>query len=1015
MSDNFKFNVDPQPTPSGTTIASRKRKGLHPQNGVAHGSVDEGKEYPTLKRFKVAIEHIRPSSTISVTAEDNITTPTHFSEQFTIHDDSYTTSQAPDPPVIHPNSEYVLNDHNSIPLDPQEFSFDHGASDGHDYYLEEEYERGVDHTNFTEEEEHMESTFDKEGVQDARTASFDPDYYPGYVDVPGSAVTVDSSSDDYTIPLGQPNYSRNYSPEQSMNTMPTFNEQLSPPVGYVDASRHIYTEVTNGTCFPHDGTELATEEFQVDNSSGRHLAAGRSGYLFTQCNDTDTITSCFDPFTEDRGPSDSFETVKGEEGKAEQSKAEEGEAEQSKAAEGEAEQSEAEEGKAEQSEAEEGKAEQGKAEGEADSDAEEDEKEVDILNPSMPPFETVAGNFHYSQPDSAMDGRYPGRRDISMYEGEHESDDAPMRDALWDATFDADRVNTYEGEYEFQAAPSCDVTSDVFFDMLSNITLPSPDVPMADTLHPTSEIEDHNDLLEGVDNGDQGFDHHGHDGTNDPGVDNNYQWFSSHPCDSGLSHGDAVDHDSGVTSHHQGFDNYPHPGAFHDPSGAPGDIDQGLREYPHQFAGDKNLQMEFNQTDDGIYTDNKNGPGEFETPTWHSNNRSSPLFYPHANPISNRYNIVAVEEIEDENDYAHTLNNLGMGDPIIHPVSAMGWTERLQGRRTEYFEFSDSAGKSSLHDDVIMDHGENQSIEVEDDSGPREHLETENNNYLRGLSPLTDIPDTPRPRTSEPQEHFETGNGSYIRGLSPLTDIPDTPKPQTRVFATDIEAFDSLFSELASLVDNGVKSPAMKSHFLSQMKNPKFDYDTLRALLDRCYRYVGTLPRSASSEHDINDEHISPDSSPPPKLYKAPKHRPENKNYLAEKVRYKSGILLGIIDPNVGGGEPIFQPDKLATASQSAIKDFKNTRHDGPTIDNFVLQLDAGKLTIWNKAAADIFCKHFHAQEGHQNYRTKDVYTAFMSHITQLKQHFHRKGRPKTVQEKDEEKLARRLARRHSV
>ncbi|KAJ3924437.1 MAG: hypothetical protein NXY57DRAFT_1088099, partial [Lentinula lateritia] len=436
--------------------------------------------------------------------------------------------------------------------------------------------------------------------------------------------------------------------------MPTFNEQLSPPAGsscafqgvevfsncspdsYVDASRHVYTEVTNRTCFPHDGapvigegTELATEEFQVDNSSGRHLAASRSGYLFTQCNDTDTITSCFDPFTEDRGPSDSFETVKGEEGKAEQSKAEEG------------------------------KAEQGKAEGKADSDAEEDEKEapfqveeedteqreprdsgfslppqfcnehvldsdqqVDVPNPSMPPFETVVGNFHYSQPDSAMDGRYRGgRRDIHMYEGEHKSDDAPMRDALWDATFDANRVNTYEGEYGFQAAPSCDVTLDVFSDILSNITLPSPDVPMANTLHPTSEIEDHNDLLEGVDNGDQGFDHHGHDGTNDPGVDNNYQWFTNHPCDSGLSHGDAVDHDSGFTSHHQGFDNYPHPGAFHDPSGAPGDIDQGLREYPHQFTGDENLQMEFNQTDDGVYTDNKNGPGEFETPTWHSNNR----------------------------------------------------------------------------------------------------------------------------------------------------------------------------------------------------------------------------------------------------------------------------------------------------------------------------------------------------------------------------------------------------------
>ncbi|KAJ3911820.1 hypothetical protein F5877DRAFT_85511 [Lentinula edodes] len=168
-------------------------------------------------------------------------------------------------------------------------------------------------------------------------------------------------------------------------------------------------------------------------------------------------------------------------------------------------------------------------------------------------------------------------------------------------------------------------------------------------------------------------------------------------------------------------------------------------------------------------------------------------------------------------------------------------------------------------------------------------------------------------------------------------------------------------------------------------------------------------------EHDVDDGHISSDSIPRPKLYKETVHRSENKNYLTEKVRYESGILLGILDPNKGGVEPIVQIDNLATASQSALRDFRDTRKNGPTVENFVLQLDKGKATVWNKAAAEVFCKYFRSKEGCESYKTKDVYLAFMAHITQVKRMFARKGRSKTVQEKDEDRLARRLARRHTL
>ncbi|KAJ3911146.1 hypothetical protein F5877DRAFT_86401 [Lentinula edodes] len=319
MSDNFEFNVNSQPT---ATIASLKRKALHPQNGVAHDSStssDDGKEYPALKRFKYdsAIEHILPSpnpletlNTVNqIRHEDspydipvNTTIATHFSEESTTHDDSSCTSQTPDPPTVDSDSDYVLNSRNSLQLDPQEFTFDRGSPNGHGCYQDDEYEGGfvsVDHPNFTEEDEPMESTFD-EGVQGARMTHSDPDYLSGYADV-GPVVTVNSFSNGSTVSLRQPNYSRDCSQEQ------------------LDHSQ----DVPDGICSPHDDclpivgedTELAADLLQADNYHSReNQEAGHSGYTypFGPCSDTDTIISCFDPFTEELAASERFKTVEGQ-------------------------------------------------------------------------------------------------------------------------------------------------------------------------------------------------------------------------------------------------------------------------------------------------------------------------------------------------------------------------------------------------------------------------------------------------------------------------------------------------------------------------------------------------------------------------------------------------------------------------------------------------------------------------------------------------------------------------------
>ncbi|KAJ3885158.1 hypothetical protein GG344DRAFT_70781 [Lentinula edodes] len=282
---------------------------------------------------------------------------------------------------------------------------------------------------------------------------------------------------------------------------------------------------------------------------------------------------------------------------------------------------------------------------------------------------------------------------------------------------------------------------------------------------------------------------------------------------------------------------------------------------------------------------------------------------------------------------------------------------------------------------------------------------------------------------------IETVERSYDRGLSPLTEIPDTPKPRNHTFSNDDEAFNSLRGELASLIQNAVKSSSMvcqilcrlvyrvnsqilfqKAHFILQMNDPAINLVTLRGILDRCYRYIGAIPEhnTASPDADDDDGHLSVDSGPSPKLYRPPKHRSEGKNYLADRVRYATAKLLGILDTEDRAKPRIRRELALATVRKSVAKEFRRTNINGPTIDNFVLELDNGLRTNWNKAAAEVFTKHFRSMEGHQNYRSKDVYEAFISHLTQLKRDYERQGKNKSIEEADDDRRARRLARRQA-
>ncbi|KAJ3885612.1 hypothetical protein GG344DRAFT_82535 [Lentinula edodes] len=392
-----------------------------------------------------------------------------------------------------------------------------------------------------------------------------------------------------------------------------------------------------------------------------------------------------------------------------------------------------------------------------------------------------------------------------------------------------------------------------------------------------------------------------------------------------------------------------------------------------------------------------------------------PLPRPDVNPTNTRPS-VTIEEIQEPEIYPNPLPYMGPDGPILHPTTAMGQHPNVEHAQDGCYQqnpnrYFDSDDHADLFHDTNNDSGDGNNHNNYESFNGDDDVQMDQGASGDGIE--IDAENDTRP------QQFDTANASYIRGLSPLTEIPDTPMPKT--YSNEDEVLASLMGELSSLVQNGVKSLSMQSHFKSQMNDPNINIDTLEAILNRCYRYVGALsdnaaPSFAHPEHVSNDQHLSADSEFSPKLYNPPTHRTEGKNYLAELVCNETGVLLGILGVDETRAEPLTPTGKfLATVSPGTIKDFANSRHDGPAVQNFVLQLHHGRRTAWNKAAAKVFCKHFRSQGGFGNYKKKDVYEAFIAHITQLKREFALQGRQKSTREKDDERRARRLARRHKL
>ncbi|KAJ3967101.1 hypothetical protein EV361DRAFT_953511, partial [Lentinula raphanica] len=370
---------------------------------------------------------------------------------------------------------------------------------------------------------------------------------------------------------------------------------------------------------------------------------------------------------------------------------------------------------------------------------------------------------------------------------------------------------------------------------------------------------------------------------------------------------------------------------------------------------------------------------------------------------SQRQNHVTIEEIPDPDARPDPLNNLPSDGPILLPVTDT----------SEYPGYTE--------DTVDIGGNEGQDYDSHSQTSRNNHSSFDVHGDRMDECTAGDDPSYLKIDHSGARSEPQVSKDEYIRGLSPLTEIPSTPPPRTHTFPHINEALTNLKGELLSLIQNGVKSPSMKAHFRSQMDLPNVDLNTLQGILDRCYHYVGAHPKCTTSSgappaNDSDDGHISADSGPCPKLYEPPKHRSESKNRLAELVRRETGFLLGTLTLDETLAEPIVSTDKsLFTVSQRTLRDFKNSIHPGPTLERFILQLDGGKWTRWNKEAAEVFCKYFRSREGMEGYRRKDVYESFISHITQLKRAYERQGNAKSSQEKEDDQRARRLARQQTL
>ncbi|KAJ3791464.1 hypothetical protein GGU11DRAFT_761587, partial [Lentinula aff. detonsa] len=250
------------------------------------------------------------------------------------------------------------------------------------------------------------------------------------------------------------------------------------------------------------------------------------------------------------------------------------------------------------------------------------------------------------------------------------------------------------------------------------------------------------------------------------------------------------------------------------------------------------------------------------------------------------------------------------------------------------------------------------------------------------------------PQTNEaPPFHDSSGvNGSFPHRNA---DPPQFPNSS----GVDGNAMNCqrLQSEIASLINLAIPDESIKSHFWALLNCWQHDMAQLKNILKQCYQYIGIMP-SVPVPLEADYETYAPK----PKLYQAPQHRAEGKVELADMVRQEVGILMKIIpgdddiqtEADATNRPPLKKP--LATVSTATLLLWKKNLAEGPSVHNFVLQLDGGIRTAWNKAAAIVFCRYFVAK--HACYKVDDVKTAFMTRITQLRRDFERQGKEKTAE-----------------
>ncbi|KAJ3911821.1 hypothetical protein F5877DRAFT_85512 [Lentinula edodes] len=220
---------------------------------------------------------------------------------------------------------------------------------------------------------------------------------------------------------------------------------------------------------------------------------------------------------------------------------------------------------------------------------------------------------------------------------------------------------------------------------------------------------------------------------------------------------------------------------------------------------------------------------------------------PHVSPHPDSYPLNGSSEPENLYLYRPTVEEIQDSDAYPSQSYDTQYSNSTDGPYYTYIyeRHDNNTNEPSRVDDIAMDDGEGQYVEATNIGKDCQEFPSDDEGFVRGLSPLTEIPDTPRPGGLE--EIPLDNEGFMMRGLSPLTEIPDTPRPH--VFSNEDEALHSMMGELTSLIENGVKSGSMKLHFTSRMNDPKLDLDALSALLDRCYCYVGACQAHASGLH----------------------------------------------------------------------------------------------------------------------------------------------------------------------